>query len=273
MTHKIAHFRRAMTAIAAVLAVTSPSFAQESTPPDPVADTAAETTPAVDPLAPDPSAETAVAPAAPKPKVETARTTAKTAKATASTTRPTARKTSSTAAAAAPAVVPAAPAEAAPPASPPSNIPVPAAAEPAPPTIAAPVSASSKAGQLDTLMSDDMVLAGLGAGALGLIALGGAGIALRRRKRRRDEAEFEARQQFLDSAEDDQPALEAARVNSSASGPAFARRTAPVHDSVPAAAGTSDLEETRIPEKGNRESGSDAQFLFRRAAKQPVEQD
>ena len=275
MTHKIANLRMAMTAIAAVLAVTSPSFAQDSTPPDPGTDTAVETTPTVDPLAPDPSADTAVAPpAAPKPKVETVKTTSRPAKAAASTTRSTARKTSAAAVAAAPAAAPAPPVEAIPPASPAADIPPPAAAEPAPSTVAAPASASMS-DQLDTFMTDDMALVGLGAGALGLIALGGAGIAMRRRKRRREEEEFEARQEFLDSAEDEGPGMEPAGVDQPAAGPAFARRAAPVHDPVPTgAAERSPVEpEAKIPERGNWESRQDAQFLFRRAAKEPVEQD
>ena len=60
--------------------------------------------------------------------------------------------------------------------------------------------------QTPDLMSDDM-LPIAGAAALGLLALGGAGIAARRRKRRREAEEFDARQQALATLEDE-PVME-----------------------------------------------------------------
>jgi hypothetical protein len=92
--------------------------------------------------------------------------------------------------------------------------------------------------RIDALMADDMALAAAGAGALGLLALGGAGIAMRRRKRRREDEEFAARQQFLDRAETEraaeEPVLELGPHDEVHAGPAFARRQAPIHDPVPA---------------------------------------
>ena len=267
MTHIIKHFGMATTAIAAVLALSAtPSFAQETgTPPDPVADTSVQTPTSADPLAPEPVAEdspvaadTPIPPAA-KPKIEPRSAASQHVKSSAS--RPaapsTVRRVSATApaATAAPAAVEAAgpaPLPAQPQPQPP------AAAEPAAPLIAEPVTASDTS---DGLMSDFMaepMLPVAGAAALGLIALGGAGIVMKRRRRRLEDEEFEARQRALAMMEaESTPELDpAAEVHP---GPAFARTPAPVHD--------------RVPLKANWESRPDADFLFRRADKAMVPEE
>jgi len=245
MTHIIQPFAKAMTAIAAVLALSAtPSFAQEvGTPPDPATDATTQPTTA-DPLAPEnasqaPATDTAVPPAS-KPKVETRTTATQRAKpsASASASRSTAQRTS----AAAPAATTAASAvKIAPPAPLPAEPQPPVAAEPAPLAIAQPAPVSDTPDTLSDLMADDM-LPIAGAGALGLIALGGVGIAVRRRKRRREDAEIEARQQALAMAEAGptpapepaaQPTLELDRAAEVRPGPVFNRARAPVHDPVP----------------------------------------
>lgn len=71
-----------------------------------------------------------------------------------------------------------------------------------------------------------------GAAALGLLALGGAGIAMRRRKRRRENEEFEARQEAL-ATDEAEPILELQPAEEVRPGPVFARQPAPIHDAVP----------------------------------------
>ena len=102
-------------------------------------------------------------------------------------------------------------------------------------------------------MAEPMLAIG-GAAALGLIALGGAGIAMKRRRRRREDEEFEARQRALDMAEAE-AAPEPGPAAEIHPGPAFARATAPIHDPV--------------PDRGNWAAHSDADFMIRRADKQP----
>jgi hypothetical protein len=115
-----------------------------------------------------------------------------------------------------------------------------------------------------------------GAGALALLALGGAGLVALRRKRRRENDEFEARQEMLARLEaepDDvdpvtkpQPTLELRPADEVRPGPVFARSRAPIHDPVPDKRGNS----ATI----NWEARPDSDFLFRRdqtIAKDPVE--
>ena len=116
-----------------------------------------------------------------------------------------------------------------------------AAAEPAP--------ASNMPNSIDELMANDMALPIAGAAALGLLALGGTGIAMRRRKRRREDEEFAARQQFLDAAEAEseaeaEPPLELKPTDAVGAGPAFAGSQAPIHDPVPAKT----AQATKLPE-------------------------
>ena len=275
MTYKPAPFAKAMTAIAAVLAFSStPALAQETgAPPEPVADTVVETPATADPLAPEAADTTATAPteatpAAPKPKVEsktaTSRTKAVSSKATTSST---VRRAS----AAAPAARAAAPV--AEPAPPPAEPLPPIAAEPAAP---APVAEPALTADTNATVLDDNMLPIAGAAALGLLALGGTGLAVRRRRRRREDEEFEARQQAL-AALEAEPSPAERPVEA---GPAFSRPmpVMPVHDPVP---GTRVEQEpamaapSAMPDRGNRESRSDADFMFRRAAKddkQPADQ-
>lgn len=265
MTKNLAQFGKAMTAIAAVLAFTSTqSVAQDVTaPPDPVADTSVQAQESSDPLAPEPAAEQApvttqaASPPPSKPKVEARTTATQRARPTtaSSAARPTASRATATApeaTVAPPAVETAAPAEPLPP----------MAAEPAAPLAAAPPANDSA----DTLLSDPLIP--VGAGALGLLVLGGAGIAMHRRKRRREDAEFEARQQALAAIDDEPAPLELDPAAEVKPGPAFARPPAPMHDPVPA---------MRTPAtKVHWGSPTDADFMIRRDAnqvKRPVEQD
>lgn len=261
MTRNISPTAQAMTAIAAALALTSTaSFAQDAAP---APDTPVETPAASDPLAPEPAAEEpsttteAAAPPAPKPKVE-ARTTAArstkparaSARASAPAPRPAARQASAAAPPPAPVATPApAPVETAAAAPLPAE-PLPTAVEPAPPPAAEPAPAGGTAGALIAeIMADDR-LPYAGGAALGLLALGGAGLVSRRRKRRRENEAFETRQQFLDQAEGEAepPVLELGRSAELRPGPAFAR-PAPIHDPVPAQkAAAGGAQATKLPE-------------------------
>jgi hypothetical protein len=190
MTYKTMHVRSGLTAIAAVLALSStPLGAQEvTTPPDPVTETPAPA-PEADPLAPEPvTSEPAAEPA---PAVTTAKKAP--AKARAATPARAARQPERTAAPAA-----------SPPASeatvetsavlPPPPVPVaePPIAEPVAPLAAEPAPATSN------LMADE-TLPIAGAAGLGLLALGGIGIAMQRRRRRREElAHHRAAAAYLD---------------------------------------------------------------------------
>jgi hypothetical protein len=82
------------------------------------------------------------------------------------------------------------------------------------------------------LMSNEMLPAG--AAALGLLALGGAAMAMHRRKRRREDAEFEARQQALAAIDEEPPVLDLDRRAEVRPGPVLARPAAPFHDPLPA---------------------------------------
>jgi hypothetical protein len=288
MTHIIENTGKAMTAIAAVLAFQiTQSLAQDtSAPSEPAAETSAQTPETVDPLAPEPTAEEspaatdAAAPPAPRPKVETNRATAQRAKPASRNTagRSTVRRASPTA----PAAVTAAPAtEAAAPAPIAAEPQPPAAVEPAPPPpIAEPAPAASE--NVNTLMSDlmaDDMLPVTGAVALGLFGLAGAGVVMHRRKRRRENEEFEARQRALAEIEPE-PVLELGPTEEVRTGPVFTRPTAPIHDPVPDKSGLvttrAAVAPVNIPARSNWQPRSDADFLLRRAdknAKRPVEQD
>ena len=183
MTYSNLNVRPALTAIAAVLALSStPLLAQVAE--EPVTETpapAAETpAPAVsDPLAPEPTAETT---AAPEP-------------AAASPVRRTPARTTASARASAPARASAA--RAVPAAASAAPAPQPIAAEPTPaaPVIAEPIApppAAVPAEQpsgIDTFLASEEALPIAGAAGLGILALAGAGLAARRRRRRRLEAE------------------------------------------------------------------------------------
>ncbi len=193
MTQKHTSIRLATTAIAAALAISSTSvIAQEAPAPDPA--TAAPAPAAPDPLAPA-TTDTSVTPdatATPEAAPAAKRTSARTS--TAAKTRPATRPAATPRAApahtatAAPSAQPVAPTEttAAPPVA---AAPV---AQPAPPAPAEPAPTS----QVDM----NQVLPIAGAGAAGLLALAGAGLALRRRKRRQEERYAE--EQWMDNEAD-----------------------------------------------------------------------
>ena len=186
MTYTRMQNRLGMTAIAAVLALSSTSLAAQEVPdttapveaPTTTTTTPEATAPAADPLAPvaepeatapaeETTAATEAAPAA-KPVAKKAATK------TVSKAKPSSTKVASTAPSAAPAA-PAPVAEAAP-----APAPV-AAAEPAPEV--APVAEAQPA--KDAQIKEALPIAG-GAGAV-ILALAGAGMAVRRKRRREDE--------------------------------------------------------------------------------------
>ena len=213
-----------MTAIAAVLALSSPSRAQDTgVTPAPAPDTVVTTPdPAVlDTLAPEVTTTTTTIEA---PAVSLAAPAAATRKASRPAARPTrttpATITRTTAAwsgaAATTAPVPA-----------PAQAPLPQAQVPAPvtPVIAEPVVEPVTG---DQGLSADNVLPIAGAAGLGLLALTGAGIALRRRKRRREEE--------VADGEWNEPMAEPTPAQGE---PMFVRMSAvPLHDSIPGRAAT-----------------------------------
>ncbi len=208
MTQRHYTLNPAMTAIAAVIALSStPSFAQSTETPDPIV----ETTPAPassspDPLAPDVvtttstpepvASETTVAPA---PAARTAARTSRPA-------TPTRNSTATRARAAAPtdADVPGTANTA--------SLAAPAPVDPLliPPELAAPAPISAPTDPaLETApvaidqMSMEQALPFVGAAGLGLLGLAGAGIVMRRRRRRREDAIEEAKWQHIAAAPDD----------------------------------------------------------------------
>jgi len=192
MTYKTRHARSGLTAIAAVLALSSTSLsAQEANPPpDPVTETPTETSPAADPLAPEPTASEP-APAAEAAPVATPTRSSTPARARKAATN---RAPSAPARSAAPAARPATN-EAAP-------VPVEAAPLPAAPLaepVATPVAPpAEQVATTDNSMADD-ALPIAGAAGLGLLALGGIGLAVGRRRRRREEREHQrANQLYLE---------------------------------------------------------------------------
>lgn len=221
MTHTENIHRSGMTAIAAVLALSSTAvFAQDATVSQPVTETPATTAPVADSLAPvttttttETSTEVANDPLAPAAAATTpaARTVTRrtTTRQTASVPRP-ARTTTAAQSAVVSPVTAAEPA-------PPVAVPIaPLATEMAPVT--------GPPAQETSLFSDDM-LPIAGAAGLGLLALLGAGVAMRRRKRR--DAEQFAADEWIE------PALVAAPARVEPA-PAIAPRIAPRITPTPA---------------------------------------
>ena len=230
MTQKQVKTRTAMTAIAAVLAISStPTLAQDASVPDPLVESTPVSTTS-DPLAPEPATTSDTAP------VDRTATESATDPAPAATKASTIRRSASTTRAPAARARAAAPAGSQPePAAPVADAPVeaPIAAAPAAPIaepVPAPAPVAEPAAQ-DLLADDALPIAG--AAGLGLLALAGAGLAMRRR-RRRDQEEFADRQWALDHAEADaDPAITEPEPVVVAAEPAFARGPAPTHDPIP----------------------------------------
>ena len=200
MTYTVKYARSGLTAVAAVLALSStPTAAQETTtPPDPVVDTTAAPEPAAEPApeaaAPEPTATETTAESAPAEKVAPATTARRTATRTKSATTTSRRVSSEPASAAAPVIAsPATEATAQPmPVPPPTGGMVDPGAMPvdetAMETIAEP--------------ADDALPIAAAAG-LGLLALGGIGMAIGRRRQRREElAHQRANREYLASHPD-----------------------------------------------------------------------
>ena len=186
MTYSVKHARSGLTAIAAVLALSStPLVAQEVADPlapaaETTADPAPETTaPEPEATTPEPVAETAAEPAAP---ATTARQAATRSRTTTTTTR---RATS------APAATAAAPATEAPAESMPVPPPTGAMVEPGPMPVDDTVTEPTAAPADDALPI-------AGAAGLALLALGGIGMAVGRRRQRREEmAHQRANREYL----------------------------------------------------------------------------
>jgi len=206
MTHR-STVRPAMTALAAVIAMSSTALLAQSvtepvvTTPTSVVDTAPP--PAVaDPVAPAPAAEapTAADPLAAEPtKVTTthkATTKATTVKTTAVRAHPAA-----THAAPAAATVAAAPAIAAP-------VPEAPVAQPLPPPTAIAAEPVAQPATASMISNDMLPIAGIG--GLGLLLLAGTGLVVRRRRRRAQEAEDAAWQEDIETAAE--PVAEPAMV-------------------------------------------------------------
>jgi hypothetical protein len=232
MTYHRMTIRSGLTAIAAVLALTStPLLAQEVTsPPDPAPATTSEPAPTADPLAPEPSA---AEPAAVEPAVTKTTTTT--------------RKTTTRTQTAAPKRAAAQPVRSATPASPqpPVEQPIgeataePLAVPPGPVPPAEPVAAEPA--QTTNLMADE-TLPIAGAAGLGLLALGGIGLAVQRRRRRREEMlHYKANQAYLDE-HPDADGMEHQE-------PAFAKPARPwIAGGTPAAAALANAPRTKLPE-------------------------
>ena len=199
-----------MTAIAAVLALASPAIAQDAqsapvTTSDPLGATppAVEPTPSTEPAptatTADPLSATTAVESTPAPAAATrARTTPRRATTTeAAPARPVARVRPAPRPTAAASITPASPAPVETPA--PTIAPIVAAAPPIA-AVPAPVEAP-QAAPVESVSNDVLPLAA--AGGIGLLALLGAGVALRRRKRRDED---------LDYAELDEPMFDAPKV-------------------------------------------------------------
>ncbi len=198
MTYSVKHARSGLTAIAAVLALSStPLIAQEVA--DPLAPAAETTSTPAPEAAPEPEATTtepvADAPADPPAaeKAAPATTTRQPATRSHTTTTTTRRATNETASTATPATaapVTDATAEGLPVPPPPVGATVDPGAMPVDETAAAETSA----------MPSDETLSIVGAAGLGLFALGGIGMTIgRRRKRKEEEAHMVANRAYLDS--------------------------------------------------------------------------
>ena len=229
MTYQARIARSGLTAIAAVLALSStPLAAQETTtPPDPVSEPAPEPAPTADPLAPEPTesepaaAETTTATAAPAETTTTTRRTATRTRAATTTARRAPSEQASPSAPAETTPVSAATAEMMP-VPPPSTAPV----EPGAMPVAEPIAETT------AMPADDALPIAMGAG-LGLLALGGIGIAVGHRRRRKQELAHDvANREYLES----HPAADTPESHA----PAFARTAfpavaaaAPVHTDAP----------------------------------------
>ena len=188
MTHSTPKIRVAMTAIAAVLALSSTQLLAQATPDATQPATAAPVlaVPDITPASPnpsEPSATSASDPIAAEPTITTTKSTSSiTNRRTASVTRPVkATHSVARAAVAAPVAEPVKMAGA----SPGPLVAIPAAPPPA-------IAATPRAPQAPALSNDILPIAG--AAALGLLGLIGLGVAMRRRKLRRDEEFFTADQ-------------------------------------------------------------------------------
>ena len=175
--------RPAMTAIAAVIALSAPSFAQTMGEADAVTSSPAiEVSPApvvADTLAPVPGADPLAAKAPAKPAARKA-----------TTAKPAARTASAAPAAAA------APAATSEPATPAQFEPLPVQAEAAP--VPAPVAEPPPIADSST----DPIMPVAGIAGLGLVALVGGGLLLRRRRRRAEDADAALRQQIAGTEPD-----------------------------------------------------------------------
>lgn len=234
MTHRNVKIRPAMTAIAAVIALSSTAaFAQSVDTPAPIVESTPEPAPAApDPLAPAPTVTDTTSTAEPVAS-ETVTPPAATARRAATASRPaararptTTRRTSITrTVAAAPAIAAtAAPVIAAP------VEPVPALPELAPPVPIEPVVQPTPVAADSVMMDEALPIAG--AAGLGLLALLGAGMAMRRRRRREEDALEAAKWQHIESAPE--AVIEPASAPTPEPAPTFVRT--PMPDPVPVAA-------------------------------------
>jgi len=225
MTYNNAKLRSAMTATVAVFALSSaPLFAQDVSVPDPAPDTTSEpVTETPDPLAPEPAAPKA--PVVTETDSQPAKSSEPAAKAKAATRQ------------SAPAARPSATRSPAAGATAPAAIPTPAAEELIDTPVATPGNveraAPPAAIPTDTAVIDqaqemDDMLELAGAAGVGLFALAGAVMALRRRRHRKEEERVEeAKWAIIEAAPDLESEVERE--------PAFTRTPAPIHDPVPPA--------------------------------------
>lgn len=228
MTYKRTYVRPGLTAIAAVLALSStPALAQQIDPLAPTAEPVADAPLAADPLAPDPVVDepivTEEAPAETVAPAPVRRSAART---------PAARP--------GPRPVAAAPRDAAPAEeNPVAAEPAPALAEslPSPVPIAAPAEPPADLQPQSGVALADDALPIAGGAALGLLLLGGIGMAARRRRRRDEHSDFAVKQAYLDSHPEPLTPAEPE--------PAFVR---PVSQAAPSAAAAASAPRTRLPE-------------------------
>jgi len=230
MTHRNLKIHPAMTAIAAVFAFSTPSFAQSTG--EPIAVTSAPAIDvtsapvAADSLAPAPVVDTPATadPLAPEAAAKPAVRKATTAKPSAARSRPATPR----AASAAPAVA-TAPAATSVPATPSPFEPPPLEAEAVPvpaPIAQPPVTAGT------TMKNPLIPIAGVA--GLGLLALTGAGLVVRRRRRRAEDAEADARREYVEALPEADAEADPVMVVEPAT-PAMAAETAAVAAAVIAA--------------------------------------
>ena len=239
MTYSVNHARSGLAAIAAVLALSStPLLAQEVADPlAPAPETTASPAPEAAPEPETTTSEPAADTTAGEPAAAKSAAPAPTARQTASRSRTTTtavRRASSEPAAAAPAT--AAPATEAPAESMPvPPVPVGAPIDPG----AMPVDETATAET--SAMPSDETLSIVGAAGLGLFALGGIGMAIgRRRKRKEESAHMAANRAYLDS----HPVADTPTPHS----PAFARTASPAMAAAAPGMAISDAPRTKLPE-------------------------